>query len=697
MDLYEDSSELAELAERVADYSNLDPLVSKILKEFDEDKTARESQDAIFTKCHLNYKGVYPSSFSFSGTSKAFVKLTGPRVLHAIARLMEVVAPVGEDAFTYDPTPYPRMPQLEMQLRGQGLPEEDVVKAVKIASDQASVNLTIKTKDALSEDNWNTKLQDFITNMCLYGTGVMSGPMAEPSNSSPSTAFRALNSVSDDIRPSVESVLPLRFYPQAGAFSVEGMRHATVYETVDRSVLLDWSKNSDMFDTEALEDVLSRNVDGDWAPLQWEQDLMNANENKESGPCGKFQVLNYWGFLTGQELKDSGVQVPEDMLDSQILANVFVCGGKAIRITTSELHRDRLPFYVVGYSHVPMSIWGCGVAEKMSDSQAAYNACERAKYDNLAFSATGHVTIVNVDRLYDPRDAASIGPKCVLRTKDSENNKNDRPVEFQLIPCIMRDIEATQANLMMLIQDQTGIPNVLLGSGGEGVHNRTSSGASLQYNSAITPLKGVVMNVENHLIIPMMTKVKEFFYMFSMDESIKGDSKVSAKGVSGLIARETASMRLDALLARAAQNEQWAAQIDMSRVGQILFKQTGLAGERLTYTKAEAEENQRRRQEQEVEMEQMKAAGMAQIETDASKQRAETSPTDIVLQVMTEAPEGSTVQYTAMRQVLQMKGLLTPEMDAALTQAVAMASHEQGVAMAERENPMVANAKTKQR
>jgi len=675
MDLYSNDQE------KVMDVlkpDNLDPLVSKFVDEFNNDKIAREDAEKIWIEMHLNYKGVYPKNFVFSGPSKPFVKLTRPRVDHATSRLMEVLSPVGDKVFTFDSTPMPSMPKLQSMLAAQGMPQEDILKAVKNASDQAAINLTIKIDDALVETYWRKKIHDVTYNACLYGLGVMYGPLAVPSGLTPQQVTMSMFNENDnnEVRPECESLSPFEFYAAAGATDIESCDHAWIRKVVSKPMMVGFSRNASMFDIEMVKDIIRDRPNGNWTPEQWEVDVLGANGN-DATPNNKYTILIRWGWIYGEDLKALGYEVPENEINNQVMAQIWMCDSKIISIRSSQLHKDRLPFYIATYAKVAHSIYGCGVAECMSDSQKAYNSCERAKYDNLAYTKGRPIMYIEGGRIENVKDMVDIGPGKVILGKASEVPGASKPIDFIPIPCIIKELESTQANLMMLIQEQTGLPNNLMGQGGEGVHNRTSSGASLQYNSAIIPLKGVITNIENDVVIPAITKYKDFFELFSSDESIKGDLKVNALGVSGLVARESGMQKLNLFLQVASQNELWSQQVDMARVGQLQSKYLGLSEERLTYTDAEMKQRMAQQQQQQSEMEQMKAQGMADIETEATKLKAETSPTDILLQVMKVAGPGTAVSYQAMKHVLELKGLLTPEMNESLDTAIDMAEHRE--------------------
>lgn len=669
------------------DVKNMDPLATMVMDHVATDLEIKRLQDRIFIQAAENIKGVYGPNQTFSGSCKAFAKITRPRVMHAVARLMEAICPPGEDFVTFDTTPKPSMPELESQLQGSGLSPEDIAKSVKIASDQASVNFSIVAADALEETQWSKVMHDVVYNMVSYGPGILHGPLAASKDSTPFTHRRALTKGVNQVRPEFESIHPFEFIPEAGCFYDKDLTHATIRKVVSKSVLQDWSNNEELFNVVKIRQILAEKPTGDWVAEEWEKRIFNAN-SQDGDFKNKYIVYVWWGFLSGTDLREANFEIKDEELNLQVVCQIWVCNKSVISIRPSTLFRDRLPFFIANFSKVDYSIFGMGLPEAMFDSQDAYNACERAKYDSIARSC-GAYAEVNVSRLVDPKDIQYVNqPNCVIRTQDTEfKGHGEKAVNYFHIPNMVPEIEAVQAKILLLIQDQINLPNILLAQGSEGSHNRTLGGAAMQFNSAITPMKGIIMNIEENIIIPAMQKVYEFFTTFSDDESIRGDIKVVAKGVSGLVAREVFMTRLDSLLARAAQYPAWAEQIDMNRVGSIAFKQAGLAYERLTYTPKEVEENRQKQAEMEREQEIAKAQGMSQIRTEEAKQRAETSPSDMLLQIASESPEGSPSSFLAMRDALQLKGIGSPELMEALSTAAAASGIEQGAKIESSINP----------
>lgn len=655
------------------DVEKLDPLGCKIMGEFECAKEARLEQDKVFIRCAQNKRGVYPSGIEFSGASRAFVNLTRPRIEHAIARIYEIMRPEGELPFTIDPTPAPDMPMIVAMLSTQGASQEDIEKAVKIKAEQGAQQLTRYTADGMDETKWPKKFHTLLNDMATYGTGVMIGPLAAPSKKTPKASLRGLGEEGNLMRPEMEVVSPLRFYPAPGSTSIEECPWAIIYNVIDKTTLSEFVKQEDLFDTEAVKDIISNGGDGNWIPEKWETDILMASNNDESGPNGKFVLLRRWGYLSGQDLRDIGQDVGDDELFDQVMADVWVIAGKVISLRISNLFRDRLPFYACSMFENPESIFGVGIAEAMFDSQDSFNACERALADNMAFSCAGPITQLISSRLLDPKDASKIVPKAVIRLKDSELRGGDgRAVFFDYTQSHINELLAKQDRIMAQIQEQTGIPNALMGLGGEGTHNRTSTGAALQFNNAITPLKGIVMRLENDLIIPMIEKFKEFFES-NEGYVVEGDFKISPRGVSGLMAREIMSQKIAMLFAAGSQNQELMKRLDISRLVDLDLRNSGLLNEKVTYTETELMAMERARAEAEANAQAMQAQGVAQAKADVeTKQRAETSPVDTYIAAMNAAPDGTPVKLQLIRHTLILKDLMTPELEQAFAAQMEM-------------------------
>ena len=324
------------------------------------------------------------------------------------------------------------------------------------------------------------------------------------------------------------------------------------------------------------------------------------------------------------------------------------------------MHNDRIPFYFVPYRKVPNSIWGMGVAEMMFDSQDAINACERAKMDNMALCSKP-LLVVHPELLHPAhRNVEITAGRIFVGQLPEVPTVNTKPVEDIRIDSRLNEIETVQRDHFQFIQEQTGIPNALMGMGGQGTHNRTAEGATLQFNAAATALKSVVYNFETYLVIPMTNAMARFYQLFSGDKKITGDYRIYARGLQGLMARENLVGDLLQLMQVVGTVPQWAERMSMDRVFDLFIRAKGMTSEQLTIPAEIVAEM--KMLEQQAANEQQLAMDEAQAQV---RQRAETSPRQALIEVLKEAEPGP-FKTELMGKILTAYDLLDEQLEVAL-------------------------------
>jgi len=696
------------------DEDNSDFLARKTQEEFTRYKSARIIQEQVWIRAHQNYKGVYPSDMDFSnGTSRAFVQATRPRVQTAISMLIPIILPTGDNAWTIDATPQPYMPKIVEALIAANTPPEEIRRQVALKAASAASAMTSKVSDGLVETNFNSIVIRSMLDLCLYGTSVIMGPMVnsnkeiseeDEKEEEPSIIKTIANRVKalitggsseeeyeEKYSPGLEVISPFDFYPDPGARIIEECDSVILRKVLNRAQIRDL-REEDGFNKDKIDEMLEKFPDGNWSPESWESVVNTSNDQIQmNAPNGRFVCIVRWGYVSGKDLQKAGVDVPHDLLEEQVMANLWVIGNRVISARVSDLHRNRVPFYVTPYSVVPHTIWGAGVAEFMFDSQDAINACERAKMDNMAISSRPQV-IVNVDRLAQGTNALEIRAGKIWATKESEIN-SQKPIEFFVPDCRLDQIKSVQQDAMSFAQEQTAMPNLLMGMGGEGIHNRTSSGASMQFNAAITPLKAVVFNIEQNLIIPLVTSVARFYATFSADPQIKGDYRVNARGVQGLMGREAVAQKVAQFMQFASQNQEWAGRVDLNTVFKLMVKDSGLENENIVIPDQVYEARKKEEQDQQNQMTTQQQQVQMQI-ANTPKPKAETSPKDAALELAKDATPYPKLQLALISQAIEMFGFNNPEIDRAVSESMELIglqhedqAHQMATNRAEREMP----------
>ena len=229
------------------------------------------------------------------------------------------------------------------------------------------------------------------------------------------------------------------------------------------------------------------------------------------------------------------------------------------------------------------------------------------------------------------------------------------PIQFKSVECRFDQIQLVQDKALALSQEQTAIPNMLMGIGGDGIHNRTAEGATLQFNTASTPLKSVIFNFENHFVVPFISSVANMYRMFDTDPTIVGDTKIVATGLQGVMEKEALSADLLQFAQIAASNPIWAEKTDVGRIYDLMVRSKGLSTKGITIpseviAQQKMLEQQAKNQDQ-LAMDQEKAR-MEQ------KTRAETAPRDAMMEAMKNAPDNSLLKLELNKKLMADCGLL---------------------------------------
>lgn len=619
-----------------------DYFAQKIDTEFSDAKAARLEQEKIFLRAHYNLKGVYDPSYSLEGaTSKAFVQVTAPRIQTAVSMIIPVLMPPGDKPYTIDATPRETIPAIAAQLAAEGADEIQIEDAIRKEAEFRADRLGMYVDDGFVETNYSSKLQMSVLDAALYGTGILAGPFAaeKRENLGMEEAMKALENpdIEDEkYKPEVEYCSPWDIYPDPAGRCVEDCAYVIHRNIMSVPKLRDL-RGKPGFDTEAIDEVLDANPNGNYTPEWWETTLDTVNSEPQThGPANKFQCLIRWGWISGRDLRDCGKDVPDDLLNEQVMAAIWKIGHKVISVRVSKLHKSRIPFYFVPYRKVPNSIWGMGVAEMMFDSQDAINACERAKMDNMALTSRPQ-PVVYPDMLHPGHRDIEIRAGRIWVAERSEIQDQRKPVEFLNVPSTFTEVDAVQQRHFQFIQEQTGIPNALMGMGGQGTHNRTAEGATLQFNAAATALKTVIYNFETYLIVPITTAMAKFYQMFSDDPKIMGDYRINARGLQGLMARENLVGDLLQLVQIIGTVPQWAERTNLDRIFDLFMRAKGMTDQNIAIpSEVVAEQKMLAAQAQgEQELAMQEAQSQMQM-----KRRAETAPRDAMLEVLKQAEPG---------------------------------------------------------
>ena len=564
-----------------------DPLVGSIVnyiqQRFSKAETARNGEEQRWIRSYRNYRGLYGPDVQFTSTEKSrvFVKVTKTKVLAAYGQIVEVLFGANKFPISIDPTLLPDGVTEAVRLEtedsvkkmneqqapeGQGVPtlepgetlvdfrerlaglkeklapvEENLMEGEAESPTQitfhpamiAAKKMEKKIHDQLEESNARKELRTAAFECALFGTGIMKGPFAvdkEYPNWSEEGEYSPLIKTV----PKCSSVSIWNFYPDPDASNMDDAEYIIERHKMSRTQLRAL-KNRPFFRTNAIDTSISM---GESYTKEWWEQAMDDDEQEARSE--RFEVLEFWGYMDTDLLKDQNVEIPKDMEDvDQVSVNAWVCNGQVLRLVMNPFTPSYIPYYAVPYEVNPYSFFGVGIAENMDDTQTLMNGFMRMAVDNAALSGN---LIIEVDETnLVPGQDLSVYPGKVFRRQGGAPGQGIFGTKF---PNVSNENMQLFDKARVLADESTGFPSFAHGQTGVSGVGRTASGISMLMSAANGSIRNVVKNVDDYLLSPLGKAFFNFNMQFDFDQSIKGDLEVKAQGTESLMANEVRSQRL---------------------------------------------------------------------------------------------------------------------------------------------------------
>lgn len=530
-----------------------------------------------------------------AGGSEVYAGLTSVKCRAAASWMRDVLSAGNTGrAWSIEPTPIPDLPpELNLQIvkqvaaqvqaaimQGVELEQDAVVQMMadmrakvlneaKQAAREKAENMANKMEDQLDEGGFRQALDAFLDDITTFPAAILKGPILRRK---PRIAWLPAGQgsytpqVHDEIVMEWERVSPFDIYPSPGATSINDgsmierhrLSRADLQDMIGvqgyddgaiRLVLEDYSRGG--LKEWLIDEVARAEAEG--------QDTVHAAINSE----GLIDALQYWGSVSGRHLLDWGMtskQVPDPLKEYQV--ECWLVGRHVIRAVLNHDPLRRRPYYKASYEEVPGAFWGNAVADLVRDAQLACNAALRALVNNMSM-ASGPQVSVNIDRLAPGENLTTLTPWKIWQvTSDPLNAGSNqvKPIEFFQPNSNADTLMAIYEKFSQMADEYSGIPKYLSGdtTGGAG---RTASGLSMLIGNAAKSLKAVLGNIDINVIEPLLMRQYDHNMLYADDPDLKGDVRITARGSSALVAKESAQVRRNEFLA-ATTNP-----IDMQIVG----------------------------------------------------------------------------------------------------------------------------------
>lgn len=549
---------------------------------------ARSAKQAVLPRIQQAQRarlGVYdPDKLAqieeFGGSSE-YARVTANKIRVVEAWLRDVFLGQTDKPWAVNPTPKPTFPpDAEEQVReavslqvaeafaatGEA-PDPRLVRA-KLASEMSRFEQALmeearattermekKMDDQLKESHWDTVFATFLADLATYPAAILKGPILRKRKklewvSQEGGAGSPEPEVTDVITPEFERVDPFRAYPAPGAcIPQEG--YFIEHHTFSHSDLYDLI-GVPGYDEDAIRAILRSGQNGglhNWLGLMEASESLDSVSSHLQATVFEYDALEYHGPVLGKDLiewglDDESVTDPEAVYESC----VWMIGNWVVKAQVNYDPLGQRPYYKTSYEEIPGEFWGFGLPGILDDVQGVVNAAVRSLVNNMGM-ASGPQVAVNIDRLPPDQDLTDISPWNVWQTQDSQfGTTSSKAIEFFQPESNVNDLLSVIEKFYQLADDFSLVPRFMAGSDKVGGAGRTASGLSMLMDAANKGLKGVVANVDNNVLSPMLTKLYNYNMLFDDDPTLKGDAQIVASGAVSLMRIESMQLRRNEFL-----------------------------------------------------------------------------------------------------------------------------------------------------
>ena len=486
----------------------------------------------------------------------AHVNLSAMKAGVVQSYLAESLIQAGQLPWTIQPTPVPDLSDsgelmvaqsvqqsVEQGFRGDlrslvySLKSEAARKELEHAQDIADNMMKLIT-DQCAEGGWNRAMFGCINNFCVYPYAVLAGPI-------PTRRVRMQWS-GETLRPKYEtfyefkSISPWDFWWSPDSPDTQRGTGIFIRQRWTRQQLLDAAKMTSYIGEniiKVLDDANRNDFRYHWIsnnPEQTDSQVLSWRDNDTT-----IDILIHWGYFSGRELSKYGVPGLED--NEFYNAMVTMCGRHIIQVLVEKNPTlNKRPVFTASFYTTQDRIPGESIPQRLRDVERCYETCLRYLISN-AYYGSAPITeadYARVSKYMSDEDIGRIIPGSMYFS-DPELGNATPAFKYYSLPNNMAAFQNALVYFMDLADRVTNIPAALHGTAQGSGANRTFRGAAMLQSNAVKAIQSAVFNIDEFVYKPLGELLYNYNMVYSKDQTVKGDCKIMARGVTALLQKET--------------------------------------------------------------------------------------------------------------------------------------------------------------
>lgn len=511
--------------------------------------------------------------------SRAYPKVTRVKCISTLAKIMDLMFPGNERNWSIQASPSADINPADAMVALQEALQRDqeagiqpqindqyVQNAIQTLADKRADSLSILLDDQLQElggdqtSDYIALNREVLRSGILFGLGVLRGPYARTVpivkwSVDPQTGQPAPQQTTS-YKPMFEFLPVWDFYPDMSAKTFQQMDGYFMRLVMSRSQVRDLADRPDFFG-DLIRKYLSQNASGNYKLQPYETELkalgVKINVNEYKVETTKYEVIVWNGPVSGQMLQSVGIDVPEDKLGDDVIAEIWTIGDcviKAVMNPWAILGDNVKTIHTFSFDQDDTSLIGHGLPNVVRDSQMSICAATRMLLDNASVVCGPNVE-VNLKMLLPGQDITDIHAyKVWVRDDDDLNTMNIPALRNLPIDGHLPDLQQLITLFMQFADLETFVGPA---SGGDLDHSpsepfRTAAGASMLRSDAALPFKDIIRNFDS-FTQSLIQSMVAFNRQFNPNEAMEGDYNVVARGATSLIAKEIRGIQVDNIAA----------------------------------------------------------------------------------------------------------------------------------------------------